>query len=182
MNTSKSVLDYCQEHTQAFLKRAQELQKIDEQKLRWKQDQESWSVLECFEHLNLYAEFYNPALSKAIDTSTQTSILPFKSGILGSYFAKSMLPNASMKKMKTFKDKNPVFALTPSTSIDKFFKQQLVFSMLIDRARNIDINKAKTPITLTQLVRLKLGDTLLFMVNHNLRHFAQIERCLEKNN
>lgn len=182
MNTSKSVLDYCQEHTQAFLKRAQELQKIDEQKLRWKQDQESWSVLECFEHLNLYAEFYNPALSKAIDTSTQTSILPFKSGILGSYFAKSMLPNASMNKMKTFKDKNPVFAFTPSTSIDKFIKQQLVFSMLIDRARNIDINKAKTPITLTKLVRLKLGDTLLFMVNHNLRHFAQIERCLEKNN
>jgi DinB superfamily len=34
--------------------------------LKWKETNESWNVLECLEHLNLYGYFYIPEIEKSI--------------------------------------------------------------------------------------------------------------------
>jgi uncharacterized damage-inducible protein DinB len=176
--TSKEVIDYCENHTKVILQRAKELQLLPQEKLQKKASKEVWSVLECLEHLNRYADFYNPAIQSALKNATTQPSSLFKSGLLGGYFAKSMLPTAKMKKMKTFKDMNPVYSQLPTEVVERFIAHQEEFLQLLRLAEHKNLNKVKTPITITRLIRLKLGDTLQFLVNHNVRHFQQIENCL----
>lgn len=180
MTKAQEVLDYCQNQTEKLIARAEALKQLDSYVLQWKQSPTSWNVLECLAHLNLYADFYNSAIQTAITCSSHRAVNHFKSGVLGGYFVKSMLPNQKIKKMNTFKDKNPIFGVTSLDELERFLDQQREFKKLIEQARKIDINKTKTPVTLSKLIRLKLGDTFMFMVNHNIRHFAQIEKCLKE--
>ncbi len=176
---SQEVLDYCQSHTAKFITRAEEIKLIATEKLTWKENPESWSVLECLEHLNLYGDFYNPAIRVAISSSKTSAQESFKSGWLGGYFSKSMLPKEKLNKMKTFKDKNPIHSKLEVSVVDRFLAQQRDFLELLDLAKNVDLNKVKTPVTISKLIRLKLGDTFHFLVNHNIRHMAQLERALK---
>jgi hypothetical protein len=178
--TTKEVLNYCKKHTQIFIDSAENLKNEPLEKLQWKASPSSWSALECLEHLNLYADFYNPAILNAINKSHFQPVENFKAGFLGNYFAKSMLPQKKMKKMKTFKDKNPCSDALDINVLHKFISQQQEFQKLLQLSEKTNLNKVKTPITITRLLKLKLGDTLQFLVNHNIRHFAQLENCLKE--
>jgi hypothetical protein len=83
-----------------------EFKKLDTATLTWRENPTSWNVLECLQHLNLYGDFYLPAMDAKIKASHTKPEREFKPGLLGDYFAKSMLPGQKMKKMKTFADKN----------------------------------------------------------------------------
>lgn len=107
------------------------------------------------------------------------SALTFKSGVLGNYFANSMLPKSGkITKMKTFKKMNPANSNLPITTIDRFLKQQERLLSLLEMAKQVDLTKTTTGITLTSLLRFRLGDTFRFFVNHITRHVRQAERCL----
>jgi len=56
--------------------------------------------LECLEHLNVYDEFYLPEIEKTINSAKNKSEFIFKSGILGNYFAESMIPKTYINKKK----------------------------------------------------------------------------------
>jgi len=43
------------------------------------------------------------------------------------------------------------------------------------RASKVDLNKVKTGITISKLVRIKLGDILRVVIYHNDRHMEQIK-------
>lgn len=179
--TSSEIITHCKAKTAEFIVRAQALKSIPLDRLTWKPSSESWSVLECLEHLNLYAEFYNPAIRSAIENSKSVAQESFKSGWLGGYFAKSMLPKKKLNAMKTFKDKNPIHAQLDASVLDRFIAQQHVFLELLDLCEKVNLSKVKTPVTISKLIRLKLGDTIQFLVNHNIRHMAQMERVLKMN-
>lgn len=49
---------------------------------------------------------------------------------------------------------------------------------LLDQAQKINLSSVKTAISLTSLVKIKLGDTLRFMIYHNERHILQAEKAL----
>jgi hypothetical protein len=176
---AQEILEYCNSRTTRFINRAEELKLLPLEKLTRKDSPESWSVLECLEHLNLYADFYNPAIRSAIENSKSVPTESFKSGWLGGYFAKSMLPKEKFNKMKTFKDKNPIYASLDSAVIDRFIAQQNEFLTLLNQAEKVNLNTAKTPVTISKLIRLKLGDTFQFLVNHNIRHFEQLESAVK---
>ena len=174
---SQQLLEELREQTLSFIKRAEELQLESFEKLNWKENPTSWSVLECLEHLNLYGDFYIPELHKQLQTNVSASETNFKSGILGNYFAQSMLPKEKLNKMKTFKDKNPVNSQLTIQVIERFIRQQNQLLELLDLAKSKNLNAIKTKITIP-LIKLKIGDTFRFLINHNVRHFAQLERVL----
>ncbi|MEO8416582.1 MAG: hypothetical protein ABI472_23155 [Ginsengibacter sp.] len=78
--------------------------------------------------------------------------------------------------MKTFKDKNPLNAKLDKFVIDKFINQQIKLLDLLHQSRNISLNKTKIKISISSLVKLKLGDTFQFFINHIIRHLNQIDR------
>ena len=54
--------------------------------LNFRKSEESWSVMECLEHLNRYGNFYIPEIADRISTSKFPPKTEFSSGILGNFF------------------------------------------------------------------------------------------------
>ncbi|MDF3026879.1 MAG: hypothetical protein K0S23_1186 [Fluviicola sp.] len=173
--------------TKQLIREAEAFKDLAEQTLNYKQDPESWSVLECLEHLNLYGRFYLPEIAKRISEQSSSSSLSiplqrgknesvFKSGWLGNYFANSMLPKEKLNKMKTFKNMNPLNSKLDKQVIEEFIGQQNEMLRLLEEARKVNLNKTKTAISISKLIKLKLGDTFRFVIYHNQRHMVQALR------
>lgn len=167
------------ERTRQHLNAAEHYKSLTDEQLNWRPAPEKWSVLECLEHLNLYGDFYLPEIQSRITKSRFTAEKNFKSGMLGNYFAQSMLPKKKLNKMKTFKDKNPLGSQLDKRTINRFIEQQKKMLVLLEKARKVSLNRTKTSISIPFPVRLKLGDTFRFVIYHNERHIAQAERVLK---
>ena len=164
--------------TQSIIDQAETYKSISQKQVNWKPNPDKWSILECLEHLNLYGDFYLVEIEQRIHNSDSHTASFFKGGLLGNYFANSMLPkDGKIKKMKTFKDKEPANSDLPLTTIDRFLKQQRRMIELLELARTIDLNKVKTNITIP-VIKLKLGDTFRFVIYHNQRHIIQANNVL----
>ncbi len=164
------------EQTRQISNQVEKLKNYDLQTLSWKENLTSWSILECLEHLNLYGDFYLPEIESKIQNSTTKSEIEFRKGLLGGFFAKSMLPKEKLNKMKTFKDKNPLNANLNKTVVEKFSTQLLTLLNLLNKSRTVSLNKVKIETSISSFIKLKLGDTFQFFVNHIIRHFKQIDR------
>ncbi len=171
--------------TKQLIEEAKQFREKPEEELNYKTNPESWSVLECLEHLNLYGRFYIPEIGKRIQEQLSLSSTltepDFKSGWLGNYFANSMLPKDSgMKKMKTFQNMNPINSKLDRKVIDEFIDQQEELLRLLAESRKVSLNKTRTAISISKLIKLKLGDTFRFVIYHNQRHMEQAQRVIDK--
>jgi hypothetical protein len=157
---------------------AETLLNESDESLNYRSQPNSWSALECLQHLNLYGDFYLPEINNRINSSNTKSDPIFKSGILGNYFANSMLPKEKLNKMKTFEDKNPSGSTLDKRTIEEFIRQQHELLSLLERSKNINLNKVKTSISISNLIKIKLGDTFRFLINHNERHIVQVKKTI----
>jgi len=144
----------------------------------------SWSAAQCLEHLNIYGRYYLPAIENAISRATKLQSIRsniFKSGWLGNYFTNLMKPAANgslKKKMKAPANARPQPELNATAVIAEFIDQQEKLLQLLEKAKSIDLNKARVPISIARFIRLKLGDVFMFLIAHNQRHILQAERAL----
>lgn len=173
---SEKLTQMLLEQSRQIINQAEKLQSYDLNTLTWKENEISWSILECLEHLNLYGDFYLSQIENEIKNSTIKTDIEFNSGILGNYFAKSMLPKEKLNKMKTFKDKNPLNAKLDKSVIDRFINQQIKLLDLLNQSRNVSLNKVKIKTSISSFIKLRLGDTFQFFINHIIRHLSQIDR------
>ncbi len=177
----QQLLQDLRKRTESHLKEAEQLRRYDFETLNYKQDEDTWSVLECLEHLNLYGDFYLPEISRVLQQAKPApESTHFKSGVLGNYFAKSMLPKEKLNKMKTFKDKNPNGSNLSLEVIDRFIDQQNKTLHLLDKCEQIDLTQNRTGISISNFIKLRLGDTLRVVIYHNERHIVQVNNALEK--
>jgi hypothetical protein len=178
----KTLLKELSDTTRGIIERAKQLERMPEATLHHKTGQKQWSALECLDHLNRYGDFYLPEIEKAIAAAPASDESDFKSGWLGNKSAMSMLPQkGGLKKMKTFKRKNPtVDGLRPET-LKTFIAQQQAFLKLLEQSAHVNLTKTKTSTTLP-LLRFRLGDTLRFVIYHNGRHMQQAERAIHFTN
>jgi len=161
---------------QVNIKRVDLLSQLPLEKLNYKSSPEKWSILECLEHLNLYGDFYVPAIEKSIQENKLKTDDYFKSGVLGNYFVKSMKPKAKLNKMKTFSANNPAGSNLDLNVIERFNKQQHAFLKSLELAKAINLTQTKTPISVSKIVKFRLGDTFRFISAHNDRHILQAEK------
>jgi hypothetical protein len=150
----------------------------DEQK-NWRKDADSWSINEVFAHLNEYALYYHQAFSSKIArTRFRDPKDVFISSPLGRSAWKSMkLGNAKnvKRKFKAQRSYNPSIhpELIKENTIEQFNQYQIELLSIIESAQTVNLRKVKIPISISKIVRLKLGDALLFVVYHNERHMYQ---------
>jgi hypothetical protein len=172
---SEQFIQQLIKQTKQIINETEQLKSLSENVLKTRPKQESWNILECLEHLNLYGDYYFPEIESTIQQSKPQKDSEFKSGFLGSYFSKSMMPKEQLNKMKTFKTKNPLNEKLDIQTIDRFINQQIKLIDLLNQSRNFSLNKVKIKTSISELLKLKLGDTYQFIVNHNLRHLQQIK-------
>lgn len=143
-----------------------------------------WSANECLQHLNSYGRYYLPAIEQAIHQAMKKQQQPakqFAAGWLGHYFTQMMLPNTNgkgAKKMKAPKSSQPISILESHAVISEFIDQQEKLLQLLDAAAKVDLNKVRIPISISKLIKLKLGDTFNFIIAHQNRHVLQAQRAL----
>jgi hypothetical protein len=145
--------------------------------LNYREEPNSWSILECIEHLNRYGDFYLPEIEKRMAAPTVKPAAPlYKPGLLGNYFVKMMLPqNGKIKKIKSPKDKNPMHTVIDTYVVNIFIQQQNTLLQLLEKAKYINLGTTKTAISISNFIKLKLGDTLRFFVYHIERHIQQMK-------
>lgn len=178
ISSAQLILDL-QNTVRNAIQTAENLKNKPENELNFRTSENSWSALECLEHLNRYGNFYIPEITRRISAS-KTAVQPiFTSGILGNYFANSMLPKEKLNTMKTFKNMNPIHSQLNKSTVDEFISQQHQILELLEKAKNIDLSRTKTGISISSWIKLKLGDTFRFVINHNVRHLVQAERVLK---
>ncbi|MDO6803653.1 DinB family protein [Wenyingzhuangia sp. 1_MG-2023] len=178
--TSEKLLQDLLEITRENLNSVENLKKQPIEWLNWKENSESWSVLECIEHLNRYGDFYIPEITTRINTSKTKSSELFKSNWIGKYFSESVSYKKKLNKMKTFKSMNPLNCKLNSQTLEKFMRQQHQIIELLDQSKNINLDKTKTAISISKLIKLKLGDTYRVLIFHNQRHIKQAENTVIK--
>ena len=177
MTSEQLILDLI-ENTRQNLNRVEKFREFSLEVLNKKSSKDSWSILECIEHLNLYGDFYLNEIDKRIKDSSKKVSPEFKAGMLGNYFVKLMKAAAKLKPMKTATDMNPNGSTLGVNILDRFSEQQQRLLDLLDRARQVSLTKTKTSITISKLIKLRLGDTLRFVVAHNERHIFQAEKMV----
>lgn len=179
IHNSKEVLKNLVNMTSTHLNYAKQLLDVSEDKLQYKQSDKSWSVLECLEHLNRYAIFYNREINKRMNASSLPISETFKSTYLGQKFSIDMLPKEGMKTMNTFKSKNPnASKLDKEIVLQTFIRLQEELLTYLEIAKTKNLNKIKTYTTLP-ILKFKLGDTFRFVIHHNERHIMQAGHALE---
>jgi hypothetical protein len=151
---------------------------------QWKFENNTWNIDEIFSHLNDYADYYQTAfLNRINNTRYKEPKEFFISSPLGRAAWKSMklgnLKNVK-KKMKSPKQYNPFFNNKPMShsEIEDFLTKQEKMLQIIDLAENVNLKKVKIPISISKIVRLRLGDALLFVNYHNQRHVQQAKNLM----
>ncbi|MEM1326445.1 MAG: DinB family protein [Bacteroidota bacterium] len=176
------LIDDLVERTKDNLNRAQLLKTQPESTLNYKPKAECWSALECLEHLNRYSDFYVPEMRQRMKASTATAADTFTSGWLGDKLAKSLLPQSQggAQKMNSPKKMNPKGSQLDKSVVDTFIRYQYGLLDLLKEARQKNLSTIKTGITLTQLIKLRLGDTFRVVIYHTQRHLGQAERAVKQ--
>lgn len=150
-----------------------------ENQLNWKPNASAWSLAEIFAHLNAYATFYHQTLNDRIDrTRFRVPRINYTSSPLGKSAWMSMkLGNARnvKRKFNAPKEYNPSEnpALVTGNEIATLLAAQQEFLSIIEKSVAVNLKKVKVPISISKLVRLRLGDALLFVAYHNDRHIQQ---------
>ena len=176
---TEDLIQELAERTRKVINQAEGLKELDYETLNWRPEPERWSIFECLEHLNRYGRFYIPEIQNRIKASKHPAEEIFKSGPLGNYSALSMLPKERLNAMKTPKNMNPIGSSLDTSTLEEFLTQQKQFLKLLDESRSVSLNKTKTGLSITDLIKFRLGDTFRFVIYHHVRHMLQIHKNLE---
>lgn len=162
---------------------AEQMRNSDTGKLVYQYDKNSWSVVQVIEHLNAYNRFYLPQIDRALSERNDNRNAWFNSGFWGDYFTKSMKPTNVFEvknKMKAMKNYTFPNSLNVNTVFDEFMQHQQRLLELLEASKERDLNLIKVPITISKLVKLKLGDAFRFIIAHEQRHMVQARNTMRK--
>lgn len=135
-----------------------------------------WSIAQCLEHLNSYGRYYLPHIKQTLQSASHNNPkMQFRSGLLGNYFTNLMNPDKSRSRMKSPADHHPTTQLNAYEVIAEFIQQQEELIKMLQLARIRNLNK-RVPISISRIIKLKLGDVLQFLIAHDERHIRQALR------
>ncbi len=175
-----SIKEFTEELNGYILKHQDMIRQLKAQpvtQLQRKAAPDRWNALECIAHLNAYGDYYIPEIGKRIAESKTSPVGHFKPGMIGNYFAKIMLPQTG-KKMKAMSSYNFIDHSLTIEELSKLEDQLNELKKLVAKAAEVNLNRVKCSISLTRLIKLKLGDTLRVVIYHNERHLLQALRAI----
>lgn len=162
---------------------AQFFTSADKNKMVYSPDKGRWSVVQVLEHLNAYNRHYLPVIEKELSQITYDTNAWFTSGYWGEKFTKMMKPDNVFEiknKMKTQKKMTFPNSLNVDTVLTEFVTGQDKLLQLLELAKGKDLAKIHVPVTVTRLIKFRLGDTLRFLIAHEQRHMIQARNTLKE--
>lgn len=145
----------------------------------WKPSSDRWSVLECFAHLNKQYNFYIKSIRKRIEKKSGPEPSEFfTSSHIGRTLYRSVKLNKANKpkrRLKSIRAHNPKFngKIVKGNDVKLFIENQKQMLELLKEVHLLNLKKVKVPLAVSKVVKVRLGDALLIIQNHNERHIQQ---------
>lgn len=178
---SASLLSQLQADVRELILQATRLQELPSRLLETAPAPGSWSAAQAIDHLNIYAEYYVSAIEKSLHGHNSSPSVVFRAGWLGDYFTRLMKTDSSgnpRRKMKAPAKAIPAVSPDAVRVINGFIRHQHQLLNLLDICRHADLQKIRIPISINRYIRLRLGDTLRFVIAHQQRHMQQAMRAV----
>lgn len=179
---SNVLLDELMTDIRKILLCAGKLEHVDQHTLQKQPVPGKWSVAQVLEHMNFYSAFYLKAIEEKLHRHQTQPQQYFKPGWFGDYFTKMMKPTADnniKSKMKTMKSAAPPPDIDGKAALSQFITDQHALLNLLEISRSADLGKLRVPISISKMIKLKLGDTFRFLIAHEQRHMLQITNTLK---
>ena len=167
---------------------ARDFPNLSSNQLNWREHADKWSIAECLMHLNYVADYYFPAILKAVENAKIRKSKPqeqFTRGWLGHRYANAFrlnLDNQIKSKIKSPSKYNP--RSTSSSRLDgkkviaNFLERQQTLQVILQDATAINIQKTRVYAAFWGFVSIQLGDMLKILTYHTERHTVQAQRIL----
>ena len=170
------------ERTQENLAAGQDFLALQSSTLHLRPRPDAWTALECLAHLNHYGDYYLTEIQSRIkETKHNKPTETFTSSWLGNKFATGMKPGEETTKITTFKSADPRNHGKDFNynTVHEFIRQQEQMLGLLEQAARVNLTRTKTGISISNLIKLRLGDTLRVVVYHNWRHVEQAQKACD---
>lgn len=148
---------------------------LDQTERSWQPTSKEWSVDQCFQHLVLSFETFEPNTRVALHTPEP----PNSDGIFHpNWLVRKTLPASLNPKwnLPTVRSFNPTKSSHPDV-LTRFLAQQDRLSAMIEQAAQADL-QVKCWYFKRFLTRFNLGEFLYFFVSHDELHIDQAQRVL----
>lgn len=165
--------------TTDILEKLNKLSALSAEQRNWQPTADTWSINHVFAHLNYYAEYYHGTIEKKLARTRFRDPKPlFISSPLGRASWRAMkLGNVQnvKRKMKSPRDYNPLLnaKAVRENEVELFTMQQNAMLQLLQQAAQVNLRKVKIPLSISKIIKFRLGDCLQFIIYHNERHLQQ---------
>jgi hypothetical protein len=157
--------------------------RLTREQFQWRPEPGSWSIGECFAHLNLTNSFALRAVEAGIAkgrASGKTGQGPFQYGLLARKFIASQEPPAK-KKFRAPKAFLPTAESDLDATLAEYRRISGELRRLTRDADGLHLSRVKVqlpalPAFLRAIVRMPLGGQLLLTTTHDRRHLWQAEQ------
>jgi DinB family protein len=148
---------------------------LGEDEFLWRPAPDRWSIGECFEHLNLTAAAFLPAIDAAIEDARGRNLRghgPFAYPMLERLFVASNEP-PPRRRFRAFKGYRPARRLSRGTVMTAFSGWQDLLAERIEAADGLDLRRARRRSPIVPLVKWSLGTMFAVVLAHERRHIWQ---------
>ncbi len=166
---------------------------LSDEQLNWQPDPKEWSILQCFDHLNLTHEYYRPkielALQKPVLAKPDEDVYkPSFFGRIYMHFAFNpkysfaaqgeMVPETARLELGSTELGRSVETAVSRQVLEIYLTKQTELLLALDQCAEIDLRH--TPIPISPGVKFNLGDAFKVLVYHDELHFGQARNILEE--
>ena len=179
--SQQDLLDRLETDLRKLLEEARaQFANLDPVTLQRRPDPEAWNILECFAHLNRYAEDYIPGLERAIHKAKARRWGPgydIRYSGRGRRAIRRADP-ANTKQYKAAKLYNFRQQSIGPEMIKSFIINAERLLRIVQSARSVDINRATVPKMHSWIGKYSVANLLEYLVTHARRHVLQAQRLL----
>jgi hypothetical protein len=150
----------------------------------WKPAPDAWSVAECLAHLNVTAEAYGQALTRALADAPPRPVNPasLRYGLVGTLFVRAVRPGSrplpTLPAMRPPAGAGGRSGLDPADVLAAFDRHTDALVAVTELARGTDAGRVRVRSPFLPLIRFPLAALLDGLGQHALRHVGQAERVV----
>jgi len=171
------------DRTDLIVSNVQGFLRLSNEELCRRPARDQWSIAEIFDHLNKTHEIYFKSILRQITSAPDVDQVEYKSGWLGDKLCEQLLPGpgGQSSKVRVHKILHPESeSLDGQEVMRKFLQAEDTMHDIIRHASSKNLEKIRIPYSFTGLVKLKLGDSLRYLVAYSERYVLEARQIQEK--
>jgi hypothetical protein len=153
---------------------------VTEEQFHWRPRQgQGWSIGQCLDHLAVINIFYSGAIQQGIDNARARAWMragPAAPGFFGRRFIASQEPPVRYRLSAPARVQPPTASKSRQDILAAYHQAHTAVRQLIDRAADVDINRATFPNPFVRIIRMRVSTALLALAAHDRRHLWQAEQ------